>query len=40
MSSAIFASSSATFASQFGYRELFEYFDYTAEGSEAWKLYA
>ena len=31
--------SSANFAAQYGYRELFEYFDYTSEGSEAWKLY-
>ena len=31
--------SSATYAAQYGYRELFEYFDYTAQGSEAWKLY-
>ena len=31
--------SSATYAAQYGYGELFDYFDYTGESSEAWKLY-
>ena len=31
--------SSANFAAQYGYRELFDYFDYTVEDSEAWNLY-
>ena len=31
--------SSANFASQYGFSELFDYFDYTDENSEAWKLY-
>ena len=31
--------SSANFAAQYGYRELFDCFDYTVEGNEAWKLY-
>ena len=31
--------SSANYAAQYGYTELFDYFDYTNEGSEAWKLY-
>ena len=31
--------SSANYASQYGFSELFDYFDYTNEDSEAWKLY-
>ena len=31
--------SSANFAAQYGFRELFEYFDYTAADSTAWNLY-
>ena len=31
--------SSANYASQYGYTELFDYFDYTDEDKEAWKLY-
>ena len=31
--------SSANYAAQYGYRELFDYFDYTVEDSEAWNLY-
>ena len=31
--------SSANYASQYGFRELFDYFDYTYEDSEAWELY-
>ena len=31
--------SSANYASQYGFAELFEYFDYTDENREAWKLY-
>jgi predicted secreted acid phosphatase len=31
--------SSANYASQYGFSELFDYFDYTNENSEAWKLY-
>ena len=31
--------SSANFAAQFGFPELFDYFDYTAEDSDAWELY-
>ena len=31
--------SAANFAAQYGYSELFAYFDYTDEGSEAWELY-
>lgn len=31
--------SSANFAAQYGFRELFAYFDYTAADSTAWNLY-
>ena len=31
--------SSANYAAQYGFLELFDYFDYTAEDSDAWKLY-
>ena len=31
--------SAANYASQYGFEELFEYFDYTVEENEAWKLY-
>ena len=31
--------SSANYAAQYGFQELFGYFDYTDEDSEAWKLY-
>ena len=31
--------SSANYAAQYGYPELFAYFDYTDAGSDAWKLY-
>ena len=31
--------SSANYAAQYGFSELFDYFDYTDESSEAWKLY-
>ena len=31
--------SSANYAAQYGFPELFDYFDYTREDSEAWKLY-
>ena len=31
--------SSANYASQYGFRELFDYFDYTYEDREAWELY-
>ena len=31
--------SSANYAAQYGFQELFDYFDYTDEDSDAWKLY-
>lgn len=31
--------SSANYAAQYGFSELFDYFDYTDDSSEAWKLY-
>ena len=31
--------SSANYAAQYGFTELFDYFDYTRADSEAWKLY-
>ena len=31
--------SSANFAAQYGFVELFDYFDYTAENSGAWEMY-
>ena len=31
--------SAANYAMQYGFVELFDYFDYTDAGSEAWKLY-
>lgn len=31
--------SSANYAAQYGYRELFDYFDYTAENTETWQMY-
>lgn len=31
--------SSANYAAQYGYPELFQYFDYTEEGSTAWQMY-
>lgn len=31
--------SSANYAAQYGFSELFDYFDYTDEASDAWKLY-
>lgn len=31
--------SSASYAAQYGFPELFDYFDYKDENSDAWKLY-
>lgn len=31
--------SSANYASQYGFKNLFDYFDYTDKNSDAWKLY-
>ena len=31
--------SSANYAAQYGFNELFHYFDYTDNDSDAWKLY-
>ena len=31
--------SAANYAAQYGYKDLFEYFDYTIKGNDAWDMY-